>query len=271
MLGLIILVFLGYVVYIRGIRPWVIRKKFTEEKLVLEVNQVFDTISLHNELIQRNFTYPELKNIRINQHQQVIIEGKYSAHPITIKDNHLYVGRGERGGDQKATKCILEANIILNYLKKFFNPIAPIDPYEEFKKYKIRRKQPAFVTITVTIVFIIVLALNGGDQAVKDATAGFSSSNISTSYLSQYSNKITVGEAFNNFFGDPKWKSYEQGIEKYVDFQGEITFDGEPATTTITFWLSNDQFIVERVKINNSELLPAEIEEFLQVVYEESK
>lgn len=271
MLGFIVIAFLGYIVYIRGIRPSVIRRKFTEEKLKLEVEQAFDTLSLHNELIQRNFTFPEMKNLRINQHQQVVIEGKYSAHPITIKDRQLYVGRGERGGDQKATKCILEANIILNYLKKFFNPLAPVDPYEEFKKYKLRRKQPTFVTLIATVAFIIAIAMNGGDQAVKDATAGLSSNNISTSYLSQYSSNITIGEAFNNFFGDPKWKSYDQGIEKYVDFQGKITFDNEPATATVTFWLSDEQFIVERIKINNSELLPVEIDEFLQVVYEESK
>src|SRR5690606_1312940 len=210
MLALIIIVFLGYVVYVRGIRPSVIRKKFTEEKLKVELEQPIDAVGLHNELTQRNFTFPEIKNIRINQHGQVVIEGKYSAHPITIKDNALYVGRGERGGDQKATKCILEAYIIVNYLKKFFNPLAPVDAYEEYKKYKFRRKQPLFVTLSVTVAFIVTIALNGGDQAIKEATTGLSSSNISTSYLSQYNSDVTIGDAFNNFFGDPKWKSYEQ-------------------------------------------------------------
>jgi len=271
MLALIILAFLGYVVYIRAIRPNAIRKKYTEERLSVVLEHPIETISLHNELIQRNFHFPELKNIRINQHGHVVIEGKYSSHPIAIKENTIYVGRGERGGDQKATKCILEAYIIVNYLKKFFNPLAPVDAYEEYKKYKLSRKQPAVVTMIITIAFIIAIALNGGDQAVKEATTGLSSSNISSSYLSQYSTDVTIGEAFNSFFGNPKWKSYDQGIEKFVDFQGKITFNGEAATATVTFWLSDNQFVVERIKINSNELLPNEVENFLSVVYDESK
>lgn len=271
MLAIIVFAFFGYIIYIRGIRPGVINRKYTEEVLKLEVDQSYDTLSLHNELIQRNFTFPELKNIRINQQQQVVIEGKYSSHPITIKENALYIGRGERNRDEHSTKCILEANVIVGYLKKFFNPLAPVDPYKEYKSYRLSRKQPAFVTLAVTIVFITMLAFNADTLSVKEATAGLSSNNISISYLSQYSTDITIGEAFNNFFGDPNWKAYDQGIEKYVDFQGKITFDGKPAVATVTFWMSDEQFIVERIKINNNELLPGEIDEFLQVVYEESQ
>ena len=75
MLAVIVFAFFGYLIYVRAIRPGVIRRKYTEEPLKVETMQPIDAITLHNELVQRNFTFPELKNIRINQHGQVVIEG----------------------------------------------------------------------------------------------------------------------------------------------------------------------------------------------------
>lgn len=112
---------------------------------------------------------------------------------------------------------------------------------------------------------------SGGDEALKEASAGIASNNISVSYLSQFSTEVTIGEAFNKFFGEPKWKSYNQGIQKYVDFQGKVIYNNEPAIAVITFSILGDNFKVESVKIDNEPLNDFEIDLFFETVFADSR
>lgn len=264
---IIFLALFGYILYIKAIRPIVINVKHKKDKHGIVLPESFDNITLMKYLQDKGFTYPEFKNMRHNELGQVVIEGKYSTHALEIKDNVLYVGRGEKGGDSKKANCILEAVIIGHYLSKLFNPNARVDAYKEFVTFKKRRKQPFIVSTLLIGIFIIAFAFMSKDE-LAPLIPEMNSNSISSSYLTQYSSTVTVGTAFNDFFGDPKWKSYEQGIQKYVDFQGEVTLDNEPAVAVITFSLLGDSFKVESVKIDNDSLNPTEVESFFQTVYE---
>lgn len=265
--GIIILVLFAYIVYIKAIRPIVIRAKYKTDNQGVPIPEGFTPLTLMEHLKEKGFAYPEMKNIRINEREQVVIEGKFSSHPIRIEESKLFVERGERGSENKQVNCILEAVQISNHLNKFFNPNAPLDAYVEFNQFRKRRKQPLLVSTILVVGMIIAFIAGGGDEIVKDAGTGITSSNISSSYLPDYSSEITIGEAFNNFFGEPKWKSYEQGIQKYVDFQGRVTFNNEPATAVITFAILGEKFQVEAVKIDNQPLNAIEIDEFFKTVY----
>lgn len=92
--------------------------------------------------------------------------------------------------------------------------------------------------------------------------------NISTSYLSQYSETITVGEAFNQFFSDPKWVSYKDGAQQMVDFKGGCTYNGDPVTMIITFVVNNDTFSVQEIKVEGEPLPEITYDEALRAIYE---
>lgn len=73
---------------------------------------------------------------------------------------------------------------------------------------------------------------------------------VRNAYLSQYSTTVTVGDAFDNFFGSPKWKAYEEGTQERVDFQGNCTYSGEQVQVRIVFGIYGDTFQVGSVQIN---------------------
>jgi hypothetical protein len=261
----IVLALFGYVIYMLVIRSIVINAKYGKDNTGIPLPESFDPIKLLEFLRERGFSYPELKNIRYNESGQVIIEGKYASHALIIKDDTLYVDRGKKGGTRKQTNCILEAVVIGHYLSKFFNPNAPVDAYKQYTSFKKRRWQPIIIIALLCCAFLIPAVFMSGKELVPQIT----SDNISSSYLSEYSTKITIGDAFENFFGDPKWKSYEQGIQKYVDFQGGLTLDNQPATAVITFSVSGEKFKVDSVKVDNQKLNPLELESFFHTVYSE--
>ncbi len=76
---------------------------------------------------------------------------------------------------------------------------------------------------------------------------------VRNAYLSQYSTTVTVGDAFDNFFGSPKWKAYEEGTQERVDFQGNCTYSGEQVQVRIVFGIYGDTFQVDSVQINGKE------------------
>ncbi|RAU91045.1 hypothetical protein [Paenibacillus sp. YN15] len=262
----ILLLAFAYIIYILIIKPVVVNAKYGKDKTGITIPDDLDPAELLSLLQQKGFTYPELKNMRHNENGNVVIEGKYTSHELVIQNNKLFVKRGKKGGLGKETNCILEAVVIGHYLDKLFNPAAPVDAYKQFVRFKRDRKKPVFILILIFCIFLIPAIFVTG----KEVAPQLQSNRVSTSYLTDYSSKVTIGEAFDNFFNDPKWKTYEQGIQKYVDFQGEILFNNEPATAVITFSILNDTIKVESIKVDNEELNPLEHDSFFQTVYEES-
>lgn len=259
----LVVVIVAYILYILLIRPIVVAAKYGKDKTGSPLPEAIDDIALFELLREKGFAYPEMKNMYYNEGGQVVIEGKFTSHALTISEQRVYVDRGLRGNQQKKTLCILEAVSIGHYLTKFFNPKAPINAYKQYKSFKNKRKQPLMVVSALVILFIVFAAIGSRDTIVPQ----IKSNNISESYLSQYSSTETIGDTFAKFFGNPKWKSYEQGIQKYVDFQGSCTVNDQPATAVITFSVLGDQFQVESVKLNNDPLNPIEIENFFKTVY----
>ncbi|WP_196243094.1 hypothetical protein [Selenomonas ruminantium] len=67
---------------------------------------------------------------------------------------------------------------------------------------------------------------------------------------------VPVGKAFDQFFTNGKWKSFENNGYRYVEFNGECTWYNAPADFTIQFQLdtSNKNFSIYYVEINGSSL-----------------
>lgn len=68
---------------------------------------------------------------------------------------------------------------------------------------------------------------------------------------------ITIDEAFTNFFGDPKWKSFEATTgQRVVEFSGKCTWEDKPATCRMQFIVDYDNgtFETGAVSINGTDL-----------------
>jgi len=111
------------------------------------------------------------------------------------------------------------------------------------------------VIVAVVLLFIII---GGSDPVnmVKDGTFN--------AYPEQ-----TIGEAFSEFFSNPKWVSYEMGGETYVKFTGGCTWGGEMTSAKIVFLIDGENFNIDTFKIGDMNFTNVyEIESMLDTIYE---
>lgn len=203
--------------------------------------------------LQTELTYPQKQSVHYDANGNISVAGKYKAYPITFSEDGsaIYVAqnRKEQFGKDSG-KYIEEVACIDAYVRKMFHPSAPVDPYRAYKNMKSHMRR--FVITQIVMVFLCILALviPAKEAGIDDA---ITSKNISESYLTQYSSTVTVGDAFDNFFSDGKWRSYSEGALEYVDYTGTCTYMDEPATVVIRFYITDEQFRVDKVFMNGSE------------------
>ena len=215
--------------------------------------------------IKSDLDYPTLKESYYDENGQIILKCKHGAHALTIADKLLYVGRTNAKITSKKSYYIEETECIKAYIWKLFDPDAPINPQAMYKKLKNHKRNTFLITLLILTLFMSSFMMAADEAGVMD---GFDSKNISTSYLSEYSEEVTIGEAFNDFFGDPEWVGYEEGAQKLVDFKGTCTYDGESATMIITFIHNGDSFFVDKIKVNGQEMLPIMHDSIFKAIYE---
>ena len=113
--------------------------------------------------------------------------------------------------------------------------------------------------IVAIVIVIIIFALIGGSNPVDTVKNG---------NLDVYPEK-TVGDAFDDFFDDPRWFSYKSNGNTYVKFTGSCTLYDEPVKAKIIFLIDGNEFRIDTCKIGEiSVTSKSEMEEVLDVIYE---
>ena len=137
-------------------------------------------------------------------------------------------------------------------------PVQNVGVPAQSKQKKIVPVILAVLGIIVAVVFFLSL-LGGGDPVDK----------VKGGTLNAYSEQ-TVGEAFDGFFFDPEWDSYEDDGETYVKFTGEAEYFGEEVEVKIVFVLNEDseQFKIDSAKVDGVEMSYYEREMLLDAIYE---
>ena len=185
--------------------------------------------------LRTELQYPDIKNIFYNEHGILSIAGRYSAYMLLQEGNTLTVGAVMTDKRSKDLRRAEEAMCISAYIGKIFNPVTPV-------------------------IYSAVMLAPALDETYK----------VRDSYLSQYSSEITVGEAFDGFFGDPSWTAYQEGSQELIDFQGNCTFGGENVVVRITFGIYGDQFRVDSVRINGNETSDLITASLVTAIYEQT-
>lgn len=92
---------------------------------------------------------------------------------------------------------------------------------------------------------------------------------VRVSYMTQYSETVTVGEAFESYFEDCKWKKYKDEDYSYVVFTGTCEYMGEICDVRMTFKLTGKNFVCDRLELNGSPQSELMITILLSDVYDE--
>ena len=232
-------------------------------------------------VLKRDLSYKDVKEIFYDEKGDICILGKYGKFSVKIENEKIYVDQefendfvGKETNflikcaywgncfDRKHAKYIEELECIRAYVLKIFNHDAPVNPR---KKYETMRRahrysgRIIFCSIAAIVLLFVVTAI-GLIEGTSDM--------IQQSYFEEYSSTITIGDAFEDFFADTKWKDYENGATEYTDFVGDCLWDGERATVLITFKVTGDMFVIEKWEVDGVQLSYFEQTLFLEDIFE---
>ncbi len=94
---------------------------------------------------------------------------------------------------------------------------------------------------------------------------------VKTGTLNAYPDE-TVGEAFEDFFSDGEWESFESSKGMVVQFTGGCTYYDEDVECVVQFLIdeeNEDEFEIYTVEIEGEPISELEIIGMLEAVYEE--
>lgn len=91
---------------------------------------------------------------------------------------------------------------------------------------------------------------------------------VRNAYLSQYSETVTIEDAFSDYFENGKWDTYKESGYSYVIFNGVCEYLGERADIRITFKITGENFIVDNLEINGQTQNNLILASLLSAVYE---
>ncbi|MGN0154908.1 MAG: zinc-ribbon domain-containing protein [Lachnospiraceae bacterium] len=112
------------------------------------------------------------------------------------------------------------------------------------EKPQSKKKRNIIGICAAVVLLVILVALFSGDSAVDTVKGG---------KFNAYPEN-TVGKAFENFFSDPEWTSYEENGHDYVKFTGGCTLYGEPVNAKIIFVVDGKAFNIKSMRVGNLDL-----------------
>ena len=201
-----------------------------------------------------------------------IIEVKYSVYPVTFNESgaaHLSYKYPDH--NEKIRVVMLEAIAVRSYINKFFDPNLRIDAAEDLKTLQAAERQHRTASLVVAVVVVVLTAVIAAAYAAPGTLQRIVKPGVEvrTAYLSQYSDTITVEDAFDNFFDNGKWSTYKDKDYSYVAFTGACEYLGERADVKVTFKITGERFSVDSLDINGQEQNNLILYALLSKVYED--
>ena len=119
------------------------------------------------------------------------------------------------------------------------------------------------IPVAAVVVVVVIFSLIFSDKYVSIVKNG---------HLTEFSKTETVGEAFDDFFASPKWKSFksEKG-DRIVEFNGECEYFDERVKVCIQFEVDEDDesFEISYADIDGEDISLIELYAMLEAAYEE--
>lgn len=260
----------GYILYHKGGAALITEFVYKRKSKALQLPEGMSAQVLL-ETLSGKFNYPYLKGIHYGEIGECVIEGKYSMYPVVFNEsNSAELSYISKDNDKKKRTILLEAMAIRDYINKFFNPALPIDVVKDMRKLKFAEGQRKAVAIVSAVFFIlgivaVILDLTSPGSLQKIMTPGIE---VRGSYLSQYSEQVTIEKAFENYFEDGKWSKYDSDGYTNVVFTGTCMYSGKWTDIRIVFKLTGKNFIVDSLDINGRTQNNQTLHSLLSDVYE---
>lgn len=247
----------GYFIYYKWIANLVVEFIYSMRSQRLQLPEGMSAKTLL-ESLGGKLNYPYFKGVRYGEKGECIIEGKYSVYPVVFNEENM-AGLTYDNADKGEPRLImLEAMALRNYINKFFNPTLPIDVMKDLKKLKAaegQRRVAKAASIAASVSVFIVIFAGAAETTIPGSVSGLFRPGIEvrSAYLTQYSSAVTIEEAFDNFFDNGSWSKYEEAGYTYIVFTGTCEYMGDRTDIRITFKITGEKFIVDKMEADGRE------------------
>ena len=207
--------------------------------------------------LKKELTYKDMSDIYFDENENICIAGKYATYYVHIDSERLYIDEHiptmydttpspmqwayiAKLFNRKNGKRIEELECIRAYVIKIFDHSAPVNAHQKYTRMTKAHKYSSWISgiFTALIVILVIASLSGGNGDVQ---------RVRNAHFKSYSTTITIGEAFEDFFVDTEWTSYDKGEDEYIKFSGECTWNNKDAEMSIIFKLDGDYFFIDEI------------------------
>jgi len=117
----------------------------------------------------------------------------------------------------------------------------------EKEKIETRKAIVQMVVVFVAIILIACVVVMKPDFISNIFRPG---ANVRNAYLTQYSESVTIGDAFEDFFENGKWSTHKTDDYSYVLFDGSCEYLGQKSDVRVRFKITGENFVVDSMDIN---------------------
>lgn len=265
--------FLSALIYVGTVvaRPILVKRRMKRYEDGLETR--FQTLDGVMECIKKT-NCPAIKQVHYNEKGIIEVIGKKAKHIVTLENGKIYASYNAFS-EKKTYKAAVEHNAILDYIAKEENHNLPINPYSIYKRGR-RFSRLHGVTCFLTVVLFVMIGI--GTLTETDSMEESSPYVSMVKYGSpEVYPDITYEDAFNAFFGNPKWKYFKSDENQdVVEFHGKCIYQDAEVDATIQFVVDEESetFTMEYLglnKISQNKLVMSSLIEKVFTEYENSE
>lgn len=173
-------------------------------------------------LLKERLEYPYCKNISINEEGDIDLVCKYATYAVKIEDRKLVVNNKFRpfakAGNIEEEKDCLEAHLVKILLPEVdINILRALGHFRRYIKARIISR----ISGWLFLILLILYSLNKEGIHITDVMDIWTSKGVSMMQFTEYSDKITIGEALRAACPEGKWSSdkIDKGLYR-VAFNG---------------------------------------------------
>ena len=115
--------------------------------------------------------YPDNRNLFYDEYGQPAIAGRYGTYTIHMEDTLLTVQAETNGKLNKNMRQTEEAMCLAAYVRKIFEPAAPVNPYQMYKRMRHARRNGLIIS-AVLIITAVAFTLSALSPALDDTATG---------------------------------------------------------------------------------------------------
>jgi len=173
------------------------------------------------------------------------------------------------------TAAILALTFLVSFLREFGALLFGILVVVSFliaifhgskeEKLEARKTLIQLIVGFVLICVVAIFAVTHLDTITDIFQPGAS---VRNAYMTEYSESVTVEEAFEDYFADGQWSTYKDRGDPYVVFNGTCELLGVPVDVKLTFKITGKHFTIDRLEVNGVEQNDFMLYRLLESVYE---